>query len=163
MFGEHGQVAWLYSNTGTTENTRRRLKYSHRTISCRVTLSLNGAKNEDSWSLISSKIAMPWPLKFSHHSVASVPMFQGANSGLLWATWDKLGWCRSQTGVEEGSTGGMVVDTHQNRQSGSPGTPHLVRLPPHHHHPLPHCRPARPACLPHTHPRSHRPHCSPLA
>lgn len=40
---------------------------------------------------------------------------------------------------------------------------HLERLPPHHHHPLPHCRPARPACQPHTHPRSHRPHCSPPA
>lgn len=40
---------------------------------------------------------------------------------------------------------------------------HLERLPPHHHHPLPHCRPAQPACRPHTHPRSHRPHCSPPA
>lgn len=45
----------------------------------------------------------------------------------------------------------------------SPCLAHLERLPPHHHHPLPHCRPAQPACRLHTHPHCHRPHCSPLA
>lgn len=81
---------------------------------------------------------------------------QGTVSFLYWSRWGQM------QGVEGGSKGGMV-DTHLDRRSSSPDLAHLERLPPHHHHPLPHCRPARPACRPHTHPRFRRPHCSPLA
>ena len=44
---------------------------------------------------------------------------------------------------------------------GGQAQAHLGRLPLHHHHLLPHCKPAQPACLPHTHLRYHHPHYNP--